>query len=115
MCVDTPVHVAEMSLYAVKLVTSSAVQGEPQRVASVDASACQLAIPVVVVAATGGTGGITSCPAHRGDVAGSVAGIFDIESILDIENALDLEGKNSDIYHVINCISHFFWIVYIVC
>ena len=33
---------------------------------------------------------------------------------LDIENALDLEGKNSDIYHVINCISHFFWIMYIV-
>ena len=33
--------------------------------------------------------------------------------VLDIENVLDLEGKNSDIYHVINCISHFFWIVYI--
>ena len=41
--------------------------------------------------------------------------IFDIECILDIENSLDLEGKNSDIYHVINCISHFFWIMYIVC
>ena len=74
-----------------------------------DASACQVATPVVVVAATGGTGGITLCPAHRGDVAGSMA------IILDIENVLDLEGKNSDIYHVINCISHFFWIMYIVC
>ena len=97
----------QVSLYAVKVETGSTVQGEPQRVASVDASACQVAIPVVVVAATGG---ITSCPAHRGDVAG----IFDIESVLDIENVLDLEGKNSDIYHVINCISHFFWVMYIV-
>ena len=64
---------------------------------------------VVVVAVTGGKGGIMSCPAHRGDVVGSVA------NILDIEDALDLEGKNSDIYHVMNCITHFFLIVYIVC
>ena len=55
-----------------------------------DASACQVVTPVVVVAATGGTD------------------VLDIESVLDIENALDPEGKNSDIYHVINCISHFF-------
>ena len=54
-------------------------------------------------------------PAHRGDVAGSMAGNFDIKRALNIENALDLEGKNSDIYHVINCISHFFWIMYIIC
>ena len=52
MCVDTPVHVAEMSLYAVKSVTSSAVQGGPQRVASVNVRARQMATLVVVVAAT---------------------------------------------------------------
>ena len=52
MCVDSPVHVAEMSLYAVKLVTSSAVQGGTQQVACMDVRARQMATLVVVVAAT---------------------------------------------------------------
>ena len=41
-------------------------------------------------------------------VASSVASILDIK-----KKVLDLEGKNSDICHVINYISHFPWIMYI--
>ena len=108
MCVDTQVHVAVVyrgspgswhdagCCNSVKVETGSAMQGRPQQVASV----CSCS-------SDGNTGG-GGC---SDKMASSVASIFDII----MKNVLDLEARISDIYHVISCISHFLWILYIKC
>ena len=87
MCIDTPVHVAEMSVCC--------QVGDKFCSARWTSASCKCECSCSSDGNTGG-GGCSD------KVASSVASILDIE-----KKVLDLEGKNSDICHVINCISHF--------